>query len=379
LTPVGSSVSYALAYDSGAGDLTLNSTLNPLVAGLAGNIALSQSLIGSIINRPTSPFVAGLALPTDDKCGPGVWGRSTAGKVEADGVTNGTSSSFADTVTPSSIDASYYGAQLNADIGCYQGHFSGWELAFGGFLGFNAGDASQDIFVDTGGGNLVRQSTTKTDFDQQYGGVYMTAVRGNLLADLQIRSETTDYTANNAALNLTDSKYSVSGKTLSGSLSYIHTPQSAANWRLVPLIGFSITENETDTIDFGDGTLVTEDSSSKVVFVSGTAARIKVAEDQRSFSSLFFTGTYYKDLSDPIESQFTFGSGSSLAGETVDLSADSLGDYGELSAGWSFAKIIEQGPGKVAARQFNASVRADARFSSDLDSIGITGQVRWQF
>ena len=41
------------------------------------------------MNRPSSPFVAGLAAAEDDPCGPGAWGRVVGGTVEANG-SNGT-------------------------------------------------------------------------------------------------------------------------------------------------------------------------------------------------------------------------------------------------------------------------------------------------
>jgi hypothetical protein len=114
-----------------------------------------------------------------------------------------------------------------------------------------------------------------------------------------------------------------------------------------------------------------------VAFVGATAARVIVAEDGNSANNYFVTGTYYKDLSDDLTSTYVFPV--SLGEPDLALSSGTLGDYGEISAGWNYIRILEQGAGTIPARQFNASVRADARLSSELESFGITGQVRWQF
>ena len=53
------------------------------------------------------------------------------------------------------------------------------------------------------------------------------------------------------------------------------------------------------------------------------------------------------------------------------------GDFAELSAGGSIVRLVGNGPGGV--RQVNYSVRVDARYGEDLDGVGITGQVRYQF
>ena len=375
-TPFLSENIYTLELGTGAddGDLILVDRINPGISSLAGNIALTQSLIGTVINRPTSPFVSGLAVPTEDKCGPGVWSRTNAGRADADGSTTGDGRT-----DPSSVSATYFGAQFGADIGCYQGHFNEWDLSFGVFAGFNQGDGSQPVLIDDGTGNTLQISETSTDLTQTYGGVYMTAAKGSFTADLQIRTETTEFTVSNTDLGLSGSSFDVDGTTLSGAVSYSFAPENLNGWRIVPTAGISITDNSTDLISFDvsggtPATLQVDDHVSQVGFLGATAAKVIVAEDGLSATNYFVTGTYYRDFSDDLTSTFT-----SSTNVTTALSSESLGDYAEISAGWNYIKILEQGPGKNPARQFNASVRADARVSSDLESFGVTGQVRWQF
>ena len=76
---------YALVNDTGSGTYQLQSGANPAVGGLATGLTLTQSLIGSVVNRPASPFVTGLAVPGDAPCGFGTWSRATGGSATAEG------------------------------------------------------------------------------------------------------------------------------------------------------------------------------------------------------------------------------------------------------------------------------------------------------
>ena len=70
------------------GDWVVRSTPNlSAIGGIAGNISIVQATIGAIVNRPSSPFVAGIAAQTEPgHCGPGPWMRATGGGVKASGV-----------------------------------------------------------------------------------------------------------------------------------------------------------------------------------------------------------------------------------------------------------------------------------------------------
>ena len=47
---------YSITRDTETGDLYMTDGINPALGALTGNIALTQSLIGSVVNRPTSPL-----------------------------------------------------------------------------------------------------------------------------------------------------------------------------------------------------------------------------------------------------------------------------------------------------------------------------------
>lgn len=60
------------------------------------------------------------------------------------------------------------------------------------------------------------------------------------------------------------------------------------------------------------------------------------------------------------------------------MTSDNLKSYTELSVGANYVKVLN--PGRAGgARQFSTSARIDGRFGSNIDSVGVTGQIRWQF
>ena len=58
------------------------------------------------------------------------------------------------------------------------------------------------------------------------------------------------------------------------------------------------------------------------------------------------------------------------------LESDNLGNYGELSVGASYVRLLD-GSGPI--KQLNATIRLDGRTGKALDSYGVTGQLRLQF
>lgn len=366
----------------GNGDLTLVSQTNPAIGALFGNVALTQSLIGSVVNRPTSPFVTGLAFEDAEKpCGAGAWGRATGGTATAEGATdNGISS------VDSRITATYYGLQVGSDLACFDGRHAGWNTAFGVLGGVNHGSTTQPVFAIDGRNsqNLTPtlSSVTKADFNQVYGGVYGTATRGRLQADLQMRHERTDFTVSNASvattgggLGLDGADFTSTANTLSGSVSYAIPVKGDSGWTLVPTAGFAWSRLSTDPVRFDDGYVLSfEDSDRRIGFVGGTIARTYVQPQDNTALNAFATTTLYKDFADATVSVFSNSGDAEF--EPQRLVSDNLGVYGEISIGANYIKILGEGS---RARQFSTSARIDARYGESLDSIGVTGQVRWQF
>ncbi len=365
-----------------AGDLVVFDALDQGISSIAGTIVLAQSLIGSVINRPSSPFVSGLAFEDEDPCGAGIWARAIGGSADATGEIdqiNGTTEPF-----DSSISADYYGVQLGGDYACFNGFYDGWDLAFGAIGGVNIGKSNQPIFApdpsQPGGLSDIQTSVTDVDFTQSYGGVYVAAVRDRLAVDLQYRIEKTDYTATNveaaggASLGLTDEAFSSDGRTLSGAVAYAIDVKDTG-LTFVPTVGFAYSQISTDPINFeGRGVVQIDDFDSKIGFVGGTLTRTKVGADGVSALTQFGTVTVYNDFAENPTSTFT----RSDNGDETLISSENLGTYGEISAGLNYVKILQ--PGEFGAvKQFNASVRGDIRVSDRLESWGVTAQARFQF
>ncbi len=365
-----------------SGDLVVFDALNQGISSLAGNIVLSQSLIGSVINRPSSPFVSGLAYEDENPCGPGVWARAIGGQADSTGrveQTNGDLLSF-----DGRIEADYYGVQLGGDYACFNGFYDGWDLAFGAIGGANFGQSTQPVFFpdpnEPSGLSNRLTSVTDVEFTQTYAGVYLAAVRGQLAVDLQYRLEQTDFTANNvgasggAGLGLTDETFGSEASTLSGAISYA-VPVKDTGFTFVPTAGFAYTEVSTDPITFADrGVVQIDDFDSRTAFVGGTLSRTKFGDDGVSALTQFGTVTVYKDFAENPTSTYTAADGSTV----TNLVTENLGTYGEISAGLNYVKILQ--PGEIGnAKQFNASIRGDVRVSDRLESWGITAQARIQF
>jgi len=390
--PNAGAIVYSIVDDAGSNTIQLESGLNPGI-NVAANIALTQSIIGSVINRPTSPFVSGLAVPGDNPCGEGAWVRGTGGRAEAStDVTNALGQFH------SEIDASFGGLQIGGDFSCFDGHFGGWDMSFGGFAGLNSGSTDQPVFAfDAATGGLDRgnvTSVTSSDFDQYYGGLYVVAARGGFVADLQVRREKTEYDMRNRAagttmppvnfdspIGLTDQRIDTDAYTVSGSLSYSIPLDEKAGLDFVPTAGFALTEAETDTIQFennpanpnDDSSLTIEDSEVQIGFIGATLAKTTVRPEAASAINYFATGTVYHDFASDTVSVFETSDGS-----TTQSSSEPLGTYGELSLGLNYVKVLQNG-GSGAARQFNTSVRLDLRHGEDVDSAALTAQARLQF
>ena len=391
LTSLGLPTSGALAFvftnDARAGaddDYRVIVGQNPAIGGLAGGIALTQSLIGSVINRPSSPFVAGNAAATeDDPCGVGVWARATGGTADTRGETTSAVGTFT-----SDVEATYQGIQIGGDYACFNGFYNGWDLAFGGILGLNSGETEQPVFdFDPNTGTQLRaagaSSITTADFEQTYAGLYVAASRGRLLADLQFRVEDTEFDIENVGVNggvplgLTAQSFDVQGYTLSGSVSYAFPISADLGLTFVPTAGFSYTTSETDTIDFaGPAALVLDDSTTEIGFVGATLARTQILPDQVSAVNYFATGTIYNDFGDGVDSTF-FSDVNDPTTASVATSSN-LGTYGELSLGLNYTRILQEGA-PAGIKQVNGSIRLDGRSGSEIDSWGITAQARIQF
>ncbi len=380
-------VIYLVVADDDAGEIQLISAANPAVGAISGNIVLTQSLIGTVINRPSSPYTTGIGFEADRACRMGSWARAVGGTADATGATRGAELPNGERISvESKIDASYHGFQVGTDLGCYDGRFAEWTLIGGAILGMNSGSTTQPVYaVDpiTGRATAEMTSVNDADFDQKYAGVYVSAMKGSWVVDLQLRREWTAFKLNNTpqpgslGLRLTDAEFDSRATTVSGSVGY-SMPLGAedSGWSLTPTAGFAWTKTSTDTIVFDDdSTLALDDSETRIGFIGAGLSRTRLAEDGRSAMSLFASGTWYKDFAKPAESTFTLMQSDGTT-SVQRLSSDNLGSFGEVSLGASYVRLMD-GTGPI--KQLNATIRVDGRTGSALDSYGVTGQLRLQF
>jgi hypothetical protein len=364
------------------GRVVLESDFNPAFGAIVGNIVLTQSLIGSVINRPTSAAFTPLQ-DAEDPCGPGVWGRLTAGQADATGTVTTDR-----TTTETGTDASFNGIVLGGDFSCSRGVTGGVNFAVGGILGLNQGSTTQPIsaaiFSSGGEANSGTTSVNEADFTQTYLGAYGVFTRGPLAADLQFRVENTDFDIANVPVSGTtglfgDTSFASDAQTLSGAVTYTF-PIPDTEFAVTPRVGFSWTRTSTDEIRLSnpaggaDDILRVDDFDNQVGFLGIAVSRSRPLATNDGGTSLFLSGTYYSDFaSDPTATLIIAGD----PANSEDLTLTNLGSYGEISAGWSYVRQLANGVG--GARQLSATVRGDARTGGSLDSWGVTGQLRLQF
>lgn len=358
------------------GDLVVTSGVNPAIGATLGNIMLAHSLIGTVINRPTSPYVVGMAYEDKEKpCGVGSWARAMGGNATANGAVSGPGATV-----NTEIKADYYGMQVGTDLACFDGHFDGWDMAVGGIFGVNRGSTTQPIpNITTDSPDAGIASVTKSDFDQIYGGIYLTASKDRWTLDVQYRYEKTDFDLENTpiegiGLGLIDNKFSSTANTLAGAVSY-SMPIAETGWTLVPQAGFAWSKYKIDDMRFTEGYRMEFGSAErKVGFFGATVTKTFVQPSQNSAFNLFGTATYYNDFADDTVSIFKRDVGDF---KEQRLTADNLGSYTEVSIGSNYIKVLPRVSGRP--RQFSAGARIDGRFGDNIDSVGVTGQFRLQF
>jgi autotransporter-associated beta strand protein len=374
LAGIGGAINYGLQQSGDS--VYLVAELDSAIGGVAASAALTQSLIGTIVNRPTSPFVSGLAA--EETCSHGGYFRATSGKANVDGG----STAFGN-FTPTSLGSSFWGVQGGYDFGCFDGRFfNGWDGAMGVMVGYNAGSTDQMLFSNLSTPTTATGQLT-TDFSQDYIGLYLAGGKDRLSADLQLRYDSTSFDiseiafGSNPEVGLDGASYSTKSTTLGTRLNYRMDVNEAKGINFVPTIGFNVTRVGGDMITLTGGeTLELQSYTTFVGFVGGALTQTKIADDGTAATTTFVSGNYYQDFSGDRTALFDLdGAGGSPAEE---VSVASIGGFGELSLGVNYVRVLEEGP--AGAKQLNASIRADARFGENVsDAYSVTAQVRLSF
>ena len=360
-------------------DLYLVSQVNPAIGGVASNIALTQSLITTVVNRPTSPLVD-LGRVEGDACRSGGFARLSGGEATVTGESNN-----GEGAQEASIDSSFGAIQAGWDYGCYDGRYNGWDLAFGGLVGLTSGSTSQDVFEANVANPSLLTSTLAgiidTDFDQTSVGLYVAARRDRLLADVQLRYDDTDFdfsesTVGNATpIGLNGATASSQALTLAARVSYVYSLETPG-LSFIPNAGFSYTSTDGDTVAFTNGSghsLVLDDYTTMIGFAGGTLARTIAGESGKEATTTFLTANYYQDFGDDPTSTFYDGQGGSQS-----IATSNIGGYGEIGVGLNYFADVSGRMGGV--QRLNAAIRADVRSGDNVsDAYALTAQIRLSF
>ena len=347
-------------------DWGVTSTVNLSAAGgIAANISLAQSIIGTVVNRPSSPYVSGLAGNENYYVGPAVWMRGVGGAANASA---GVSDDFGFT-SQAEIDLTYLGGQVGADIGWFNVEGTDLTINAGITGGYNAGRTSQDV-LSTFTGEVT--SITDGEFDSRYAGIYLTVAKARYFADIQARFDRTDFTFNNAVVGLTDAKVDSDRFSVNGSVGY--AASLGNDYTLVPSVGLSYAHTQTSSVAFNNGaTMDPRDYDSWMGFAGATLVRTIILPDQLSAVSPFITGTIYNDFGDDPESVFTFGEAQRV------VTTENIGTFGEVSLGADYVKVFATQADGKPLKQLNANLRGDFKFSDRLLAVGVNLQMRLQF
>ena len=369
--PTGGSVLYSMAQTGP--NVQVISQINPAVGGVAATAATTQSLIGTVVNRPTSPFVSGLA--TEEGCSYGGYFRASTGIATVKGT-----SSNNGVVNQSSIASQFSGVQGGFDVGCFDGrYFNGWDGAVGAMVGYNIGSTIQNVFSDPINPTL-RTGTSGAEFNQSYFGLYAAGSKDRFSGDVQLRFDQTKFDLSETTfvgvpVGLDGLSYTTKSTTVGTRFNYRVDLNEEKGTNFVPTIGFNYTSVTGDTLTLAGGeTLEISPFSTVVGFVGGTFAKTKIDPEGTSATTTFVSGNLYGDFGGDREA--VYDSAALPGPETISIG--SIGSFAEASIGVNYVKILEKGPG--GAKQLNANVRADARFGPNVsDSYSLTAQVRLSF
>lgn len=343
---------YALGTDGS--DVVLRTGVTTELGSVAGSIGVVQGIIGSIVNRPSSAFVSGIAFDAENNCSTGGWARLNAGEVST---TASTTSGNTGISTPTSVNIRHGGLQGGVDFGCFNSFDGGWDISGGLLFGHNRGK--------------IRADNMTGDFSQGFLGVYMNVAKDDFSGELQLREERTTFEFQNAGLGL-DDKMSSRTTTFSGSASYRFAFDDG--WSVIPTAGLSIAHTRGGVLNFTGavpGELRPGSYTNRLGFVGVTLGRTIVL-DETSALNMFSTLTTYRNFSGDRTARFTAGG----AGSDT-LSTRTVKNYHEVSLGLNYINVLTGST--TGVRQINANVRADYRFGTDLKSAGVTAQLRLQF
>jgi hypothetical protein len=300
-------------------------------AALAGTIGNVNTLF---LNQQGSAFVSAPASAQPDQPGGGVWGRAVGGEVDIKSTstsTGVTTTSAADTNTATTTCAnsqhqSFAGVQLGADVARL--NWNGWNVHLGtttGYLGSKETDNSG--FSNT--------------FQVPFFGTYLAATHGRFFADLMVREECYNISANNPALNFFNQPIGAHGYSISASAGYNF--DLGQGLFVEPSAAFVYAHTSVDSfVNPGTGgqtfpgVISTNDIESEIGRLSVRAG--KTIETPNVIWQPFFTASVFHEFAGSVVTNYlslpnTLFVGNSSASLSQQTSTSRVGTYGQYSLG----------------------------------------------
>jgi opacity protein-like surface antigen len=342
-------------------------------AALAGTIGNVNTVF---LNQQGSAFVSAPANAQPDQPGGGVWGRAVGGEANLksaseskaevatqNGVVNNTTTACAN-----SQHESFAGVQLGADIARL--NWSGWNVHLGttaGYLGSKETD--NNGFSNT--------------FQVPFFGTYLAATKGRFFADLMVREEFYNISANNPASNYFNQPIGAHGYSISASAGYNF--DLGQGLFVEPSAGFVYAKTSVDSfVNPGApslpiaGVISTNDIESEIGRLSVRAG--KTIETPNVIWQPFFTASVFHEFagnvvtnySSPPNAAFISGDANGVvpANFSQQTSTSRVGTYAQYSLGVA-AQLVNTG--------WLGFVRVDYRNGENIEGWAGNAGIRYQF
>jgi opacity protein-like surface antigen len=342
-------------------------------AALAGTIG---NINTAFLNQQGSAFVSAPANAQPDQPGGGVWGRAVGGEADLKSssasmaLTKNASGAVINVATTSCANSqhqSFEGVQLGADIARL--NWSGWNVHFGttaGYLGSKE--------TDNNGFNNT--------FQVPFFGTYLAATHGRFFADLMVREEFYNISANNPALNFSNQPIGAHGYSISASGGYNFDLGQGVF--IEPSAGFVYSKTSVDNFVNPSpsnlnipGVISTNDIESEIGRLSVRAG--KTIETPNVIWQPFFTASVFHEFAGNVLTNYSsLPNAAFLAADGVrtpvniseQTSTSRVGTYGQYSLGVA-AQLVNTG--------WLGFVRVDYRNGENIEGWAGNAGVRYQF
>jgi opacity protein-like surface antigen len=341
-------------------------------AALAGTVGNVNTVF---LNPQGSAFVSAPANAQPDQPGGGVWGRAVGGEADLkssseskaevstqNGVVNNTTTACAN-----SQHESFAGVQLGADIARL--NWSGWNVHLGttaGYLGSKETD--NNGFSNT--------------FQVPFFGTYLAATKGRFFADLMVREEFYNISANNPASNYFNQPIGAHGYSISASAGYNF--DLGQGLFVEPSAGFVYAKTSVDNfVNPGapplalPGVISTNDIESEIGRLSVRAG--KTIETPNVIWQPFFTASVFHEFAGNVVTNYSslpngtrinIADGVVPASISQQTSTSRVGTYAQYSLGVA-AQLVNTG--------WLGFVRVDYRNGENIEGWAGNAGIRYQF